>query len=471
VIVAGLVLYGQLARFSAAYGLIALPVFWVAGALLVRRLPMWGIAAAALLVAWPVVADQMPDRLLDRWDARPKTEQREAIRGLNRIPLKDDGSAESMAALIGVWKQLGFDGRPTLSIGLRNDLTWVNDAIVGFLLDAPPAAWPMAYDPGLANQDKVQREVVGDLCRNRAPVVQLEYVHPYPPTANGWIGSRRLDEFLAVNYRVRAVAGLYRILVPVTTRCVMPDSLSGAVLAQMRDAAIERGELSAAGALSIARNRRSIDPDDTAAAALGGYIPGEDEVPPGPLGTSIRSLVDNRPRPGLARAASLRWPSDIQALAAQTAWVRQRDPGDTGDRAAVARVTALALARPKWAQAIANARTVAPSPSLVRRLERAGARGVPDFDLWRRDAAIQAGDAKEALRAGLDLVADFDRTHNPVRAGHAEIELTAAPGLEPGCVLILRRHADARPGVWAPTAPGPAVCTSPAIARLAVVPE
>jgi hypothetical protein len=103
----------------------------------------------------------------------------------------------------------------------------------------------------------------------------------------------------------------------------------------------------------------------------------------------------------------------------------------------------------------------------MRRLGRAGARGIPDYDAWRREAAARAGDLDAAVAAGVDVVNDLDRLRDPVHAGHEELALAGLPGLEPGCVSLLRHHADTRPGVWVPGPPDGARCPRPRIVALA----
>ncbi len=131
-----------------------------------------------------------------------------------------------MAALIAEWRALGLDGRATVDVELRNDVAWGNDAIVGYLLNAPAAAWPLTYDPGLVNTPTVELETVSGRCRDRAPVVQDNRDYPYPAGKPVYVGLRVLDEFLAVDYGIRAVAGFYRILFPVTSKCELPEQLS-----------------------------------------------------------------------------------------------------------------------------------------------------------------------------------------------------------------------------------------------------
>jgi hypothetical protein len=460
VIISALVLYGQAARFSDVYGLIAVPVFWGAAALLVGRLRPVAFVAVAALLAWPLVHGALPWDVQRAWRARPPVGAREPVPRFNRIPLSPD-EAQSLAALPRLWETLGLRGRPTISVSRRNDIAWANDAIVGFVLDAPPAAWPLTYDPGLANRDAVQAEVVDDLCANRAPVVQTSGDYPDPHGVSAWVGSRRLDAFLALNYRVRAVAGFYRVLMPARGECVLPDEISPRQLATRRDALLAHGDLPAAGSLAIARLERAQggprDDDDAAIASLGGYRLSNDQIPSGPLGTSLLAMQGEAPAVPSDAVAAAR--TDVQRLAVHTAWIAHHRPDDPGTRDVVAAVLALARSHPRWGQALTNvAAIVPPSPELITDLARRGATGVVEFDTWRLSGAMARGDVAGALRAGELVVADRERERDPVAAGNVELQLAALPGLSVGCALTLRRRADARPGVWAPTGPGRSTC-------------
>jgi hypothetical protein len=473
VLACAVVLYGQSARFSAVYGEIGNPVFWVAGALLIRRVSPWVLIVLLALVAYPFLPSVSPGAVYGIWKVRPPTANRVEVPGFNRIPMDEDGSAASMAALISEWRALGLDGRSTVDVELRNDVAWGNEAIVGFVLNAPAAAWPLTYDPGLVNTAKVERATVAELCRNRAPVVQNNSDYPYPSGVKVFVGSRLLDEFLAVDYQVRAVAGFYRILLPSTSRCELPEGLNDQTLEALGERWVERGELAQAGALAIARLERAHalhqpgSASDAALAALGGYTLAADEVPAGPLGEALRALAPGTTSAtGLAAAAAHPWPSDIQRLAAQTAWIAHRAPGEAGTAQATAAVYSLALRQARWPQAIANLSAVQPpSRELFAALARLGARNTPGFDRWRRGYFEQAGDINDSIAAGLALISDYERLRDPVDAGQAELELATYPGVTPGCALALQRNAGMRPGIMpvVPARGGPA-CTQPEVA-------
>jgi hypothetical protein len=353
-------------------------------------------------------------------------------------------------------------------VARRNDEFWSNDMIIGYLLNAPAAAWPLTYDPGVINRDDVERATVQSLCQNHAPVVQLDHNYEYLPGQTVYVGSRRLDEFLATDYRVRAVAGIYRILVPVGQSCVMPSSLAGSTLTSLRDGYVAQGDLPAAGAIAIAlidrerAQRRPVDWADASTAALGGYQLQDDELPPDPLGLSLRSLVDHMQRPSLLVAANTRWPNDLEALAAQTAWLQLRAPNDNR---AVAAILSLAIRHPNWPQAIQNVTgVVPPNDAVFRRLP--GAVGNPVFDVWRRDYYRNLKRFQPELSAALAAIADYVRIDDPLNAAHAEFELSALPGLPEGCRLLLRQAAAAKPGVGIGALPGPAPsCSVPAVAH------
>jgi hypothetical protein len=475
VMACAVVLYGQSARFSPVYGVIGIPVFWVAGALLVRRLPSWALMAVLGLVAYPLLPSISPGFIYGIWKARPPTANRVVVPGFNRIPIDEDGGAPSMAALIAQWRALGLDGRATVDVGLRNDVAWGNEAIVGFVLNAPAAAWPLTYDPGLVNTTTVERGTISELCSDRAPVVQHDQTFPYPPGVKVYVGSRLLDEFLAVDYELRAVAGFFRILLPSTSHCKLPQHLSNRELEAIGEKWMEKGEPAEAGALAIARLERAHarhepgSTSDAALAALGGYTLANDEVPQGDLGDALLALAPGSPpTTGLAAAAAKPWPSDVERLAAQTAWVAHRTPGEAGTEQATAAVYALALRHADWPQGIANLSAVQPpSPGLFATLARLGARDTPGFDRWRRGYYLaRAGDTKEAIQAGVALVEDYERLRDPVDAGEAELELAGDPGVTSGCAYALRRNAGMRPGIK-PIVPasGPA-CAQPEVLDL-----
>jgi hypothetical protein len=467
--VCAVVLYGQAARFSTTYGSIGNPVFWVAGALLVGRVSPWALVSLLALFAYPSLPAVSPGAVYDAWQSRPPTDNRVAVPGFNRIPIAEDGGPASMAALIAQWRVLGLDGRPTVNVELRNDVAWGNDAIVGFLLNAPSAAWPLTYDPGLVNTAKVERGTIKELCDNRAPVVQNNGDYPYPSGVKEYIGSRLLDEFLAVDYEVRAIAGFYRILLPSTSHCQLPEQLDDQALTALGERSIEKGELAEAGALAIARLERAharherSSASDAALATLGGYVLAPDELPAGLLGKALSALAPtSASTTELATAAAYPWPSDIQRLAAQTAWIAHRASGEADTAPAAAAVYSLALQHANWPQAIANLSAIQPpSPTLFTRLAQRGARDTAGFDRWRRGYFVESGDIAESIAAGLALIDDYDRLSDPVEAGAAELELATYPGVTPGCALALRRSASRLPGIRIALPPTGPACTQP----------
>lgn len=475
VIACAVVFYGQLARFSPGYGEIGNPVFWVAGAMLLGRPSNRVLVVLAVLVAYPFAEGIAPGAIYDEWAQRPPVTNRVSVPGFNRIPMGEGASAElgatSMVALIAQWHRLGLDGRATFSVELRNDVAWGNEAIVGYLLNAPAAAWPLTYDPGLANSGAVEHGAVAELCKDRAPVVQADDDFPYPQGKAPYIGSRLLDEFLAADYEIAAVAGWYRILLPSTSACVLPQALSDETLRSLSERWLTKGELAEAGALAIARmERASVDHErapasDAALAALGGYVLTPAQLPPGALGRALLALSAPPGSLPLASAAAAKWPSDIERLAAQTAWVAHRTPGEAGTPEAVDAVSELASIHPNWPQAITNLSAIVPgSPALFAQLEKAGARGIPAFDSWRWKALSGSSDVRAAIGAGLALIEDHERLHDMVAAGEAELELANYGGVTQGCAQALRHHASSRPGVRAPQAPSGGVCSQREIA-------
>lgn len=459
-VVSVVVLYAQSARFSVTYGETAVVIFalpavllldaWLASA---RRCSARVIALAAVtLLILPLLRPQMPDAVRDQWRDRPVTTAREPIPGYNRIGMYSTDQERSLAALPAVWRARGLAGRETLSIGRTNFTAWGNDAIVGGLLHAPPAAWTLTYDPGLVNRDDVQREVVADLCANNAPLVQAETT--YPDLGNYGVrwGSTRLDEHVALNYRLDALAGFYRILVP--TGCRTVDAVSTDELARLRDARLRASELPEAGALALARLRRSHDPQDAAVAVLGGfghYVP-KTALPRDDAGEALARFVANARDPEIAARAVLAThdrPVGI-ALAVQNAWASGRQPGEAQEAQVLPAMVAFAERHPDLGGAIGVLRGVLPGGDvLFAELEKAGAHTL-ELLRWRFDT-LAADPARVADLAvlGRRLVAAYDARRDPVQA--AAVEIAVATVVEPkdaGCAATYLAHADAAPGIW-----------------------
>jgi hypothetical protein len=424
-----------------------------------------------VLVAYPFIPGIAPGTIYDAWTSRPAVDNRALVPGFNRVPFAGDEGAASMAALDAEWRSLGFTGRATVSVELRNDVAWGNEAIVGFLLDAPAAAWPLTYDPGLVNTAKVERSTIHELCANRAPVVQGNGDYPYPAGVRVYVGSRLLDEFLAANYRIVAFAGYYRVLVPSTPRCELPQSLTDTELEARGERWLREGEPAPAGALAIARLERGATSgreraSDAALAALGGYTLKQAQVPSGPLGVALEALGQSTPTAsGLAAIASYPWPTDVQRLAAQTAWIVHRAPSEPDTAQAAAAVLALALRHADWPQAITNVSAVQPpTRPLFATLSGRGARGMPAFDRWRRGYFVEGGDVGPSIVAGIELIEDYIRRRDPIETAKAEDELATYPGVAPECALALQRRAATRPGSHAVVPGAGAPCTQQPLA-------
>jgi len=453
----GFLLYAQSARFSSTYGEIGIPIFWTAGALLWRRMSGRALASIMVFVAYPLLPSIAPGSIHAAWDARPAAPT-PPVPGLGRIPVANDNGAPSMRELVRLWHRLGLNGRATVSVARRNDIAWGNDAIVGFLIDAPAAAWPLTYDPGLVNQPEVEREAARQLCRDRAPVVQLAGAYPNPSANPAWIGSRYLDEFLALNYHVRAVAGFYRILLPDGPGCIFPQQASAAHLMTLRDSFIRQNELPEAGALSVvlmdhaAATGAPVDPVDAAIAALGGYTLVGREIPTVPGAPDARLLEGTATPQQLASAAAVRWPSDYEALAVQTSWISHRIPGQPGEVAAAQAVLALGLRHADWPQAIENMTSVIPpNAELFRVLSRRGASG-PVFDRWRYSGYAAEKNERGAIASGFSLIADYKRADDPLDVAQTESLLSSLPGLLTSCARTLTSFAAINQGLPVPRA-------------------
>jgi hypothetical protein len=446
------VLYGLTGAFNSTYSEIGAVVIWAAAALLLRRIPLAAAIGALVILAWPLLVQGFaPGSAIDTWSSRPAVPAYGVAPGLKDIPVAADLGGRSMDALARLWRALGLQGRPMLGVARRNDVFWSNDMIMGYLVDAPPAAWPLTYDPGVINRPDVERATVQSLCHNRAPVVQFIDDYPYYVGTPVYVGSRYLDEFLAIDYGVRALAGYYRILLPATSKCVLPESVSDTTVRALRDRWITRGEMPAAGALAVLLMDRArahgqpVDPSDAAIAALGGYRLLDAESPPDPLAQSLYSLTYGAPHPALAAAAAQGSLNDIEALAATTAWIKYRTPGPTQAAANAALALALAVRHPNWPLAIQNVTAIIPpSEAIFRELSRDS--GTPAYDQWRWDYYVTQHQYRQALSAGLATIADYNRMHDPLNAGQAEATLAKLRGLPVNCSLLLLAKAAQKPG-------------------------
>jgi len=451
-----LVLYSNTVRFGVDYSLAAAPLGWAAvvAATGRSRVGRAVIVAAALVLAVQVSGAYTPWALRDALAHPPDQSLREPVERLGHLPI-NAADWPSLAALPVLWRERIEDRSHVLSVTRRNDVAVANDVIVYPLLDARPAAWPVTYDPGLVTRRDVQVRAVAELCRHRAPVVQLD--GDYPPV-NGREarrpGSRRLDQVIAASHRLEAVAGFYRLLVLEGPGCVLPEHLDEAARRARRDLLVERDDLPGAGALAVlGLERGGRDPDDVALAVLGGYA-----IDPALLGldAALRSLATGATVPGTLPAAAAPG-SALQRLARQTAWIRHREAGPAD--AAVQALRALALEHPEWPQTIRNLSAVAPyEPALDRELETSGT-GYPALLEWRFGAlAARRGAVEDIVAAGLALAAAHG-DDDPVRAGEVErrlAEYLAARG-RPDCAGALLARADTRPGVKLFETPRPAV--------------
>jgi hypothetical protein len=174
VVVSAVVLYGLTGAFNSTYSQIGAVLIWAGAALLIRRIPLAAAIAALVILAYPLlIQGNAPGTLVDAWSTRPPTPALGTAPGLRGVPVAADEGSASMDALAGLWDQLHLQGRSMLGVARRNDMFWSNDMIMGYVVNAPPAAWPLTYDPGVINRPDVERATVQSLCKNRAPVVQF----------------------------------------------------------------------------------------------------------------------------------------------------------------------------------------------------------------------------------------------------------------------------------------------------------
>ncbi|MBI5104847.1 MAG: hypothetical protein HZB46_07660, partial [Solirubrobacterales bacterium] len=386
--VCALVLYGNAQRFSDGYGVAALPVFWTTALL---ALPVvagrWRTAAlvAAGLLALTLLGPYTPSSLRgeERFADAKEVGFREAVRKLGTVPLDDEW--KMLAALPAVWRAHGHAGQPTLVVTDHNDGPNGNEPIIYWLLDAPAAAWPVTYDPGLVDREVVQRDAVRRLCASRAPVVQHGDYLPERPLH----GSTLLDEHLAWNTKVQATAGAYRVRVLERGRCDDPRRATPAALRAREQALLDRDDLASAGIVAALRARRSGRPapaDVALATTAGSWLP-DDAFPAGPVGSLLRGVRDGSPAGTAAAVQAARGEDALVRLAVLRAWVGRRE----GDPQAVTpELFRLLDERPSWGAVLRTVAAVVPLDlGALDRLARRGARGAA-FERARLDAAIGA---------------------------------------------------------------------------------
>ncbi len=90
-----------------------------------------------------------------------------------------------------------------------NSTAFINAPFLYWALEARPASRVTHFDPGYADQDDVQREIVEELCAARPLVVQW-----YAPVDEETSGSDVLDELLADAYRPVLDDGEFVVLEP-----------------------------------------------------------------------------------------------------------------------------------------------------------------------------------------------------------------------------------------------------------------
>jgi len=103
-------------------------------------------------------------------------------------------------------------GDPLFVANTDNSVTFLNAAFVYWALAADPATPLVEFDPGYADQDDVQADVVQDLCRVQPTVVLWDA--PVSGSLDGLRFSDVLDGFLADDYRVTSTDGDFRVLSP-----------------------------------------------------------------------------------------------------------------------------------------------------------------------------------------------------------------------------------------------------------------
>lgn len=456
--IAVFVTYAQSVRYSAANGGAVLPMVWAAWlSLRFERLPRLApaaVAAAGVLVVLPVL-EPYGDTITDIDRAAALNEAPEQVPKLEGIPV-GTGEWSSMAGIHALWRSAGLRGEPVLATNKRNDLSYANGAYLYWFLDAPPAAWITTYDPGLDDRADVQRDVVADLCSNRAPVVEEDQ----DPTtsSNGEFGaanhrSRRLDESVALNYDSAAVVGFYRLRLRATPRCADPRAASEATIRARRERALRSDDMPQAGALSIllverahAAGRKPL-PGDAAAAVMGGYWVPDDQLPVGPVRPVLTALRDRVPASADATLAAVRAPAGaLTRLAVTGAYIAYRPPdaSPATDAAVVAAMRAVLRDAPRWTAAAHNLLTIRPAD--VAFVARYGGDRL-ELERARFALARQGGDQRAALRSGLRLLPLLRRRPLDQGTAYGDVAAVLEAMDRPDCGARFRALGNSVPGV------------------------
>ena len=456
--------YAQSVRFSPENGVAVLPgiaAAWLSLRLRVR-LPerRFVLAGAALLViAFLPLLETFATLPADAINAGGKNEAPEPTPRLAHIAVR---TAEwpSMAGIHALWHERGLAGRPVLATNRRNDLTYANGAYLPWFLDAPPAAWITTYDPGLADRSSVQRDATAQLCRNRAPVVEED--QDPSATSNGEFGyenhrSRRLDEFIALNYRSSAVVGFYRLRLRDTATCVQPDTVADAAVRARRELALRADDTPQAAALSVLLVERAqaagarAAPEDVAGALLGGFWVPDAQLPAAPLRAGMLALRGRAPVPGEAAAALAPGSGELMQLATTTAYLTYRPPNPP--HAELERVlralVALTHTTGRWPATVRNVFALQPpSPAVFADVERHGGAGV-ELERVRFDLLSHGGRPRQAIASGLRLARL--RASRPLEQGQTLVNLAGAfdAAGDHGCAARARALGDGVPGVHA----------------------
>jgi hypothetical protein len=356
------------------------------------------------------------------------------------------------------------DRRQVFAVNRRNDQATGNEAFTYWFLGAHAAAWPVAFDPGLADRADVQRDVVDDLCRRRAPVIQHTFAYPLGRNQpRNRPGSRYLDEFVGLSYRNVASNDLFRIMLPQPGPCRRPEATSTAELRRRRAALLAGDDLPAAGALSVLaleRVGRSPALEDVAGAILGGYLVPDAALPPGPAGEGLRRARDAAPTTPATPAPAVSGPPLLR-LAVLSGYVAGRTGALPGDTAAAEAAREPARERPGWTAALRVLFAFQPYSDAVYRDLRDRRGESTDLERWRFDAQRAAGEATAALATARRLerlLAD-----RPLDRGRVLTDLAAtlARAGDAGCAAAALAAADRIPGLHAPPPDGAPPCDKP----------
>lgn len=159
------------------------------------------------------------------WAAASSQIQSSAIEELPRlryVTVGNDDDDADLREIFGAWNQYRlanpFASDAILVANRSNSMTFANAPIVYWLLDAPPAHWLTTFDPGFADQEGQQRQMIDALCESGAALVLREPLRGAGQRPDGQV-SDALDGFIRTHYVIVHSTERYDLLRPSETGC------------------------------------------------------------------------------------------------------------------------------------------------------------------------------------------------------------------------------------------------------------